>query len=281
MARLGESLGGQTAPQSARQLGHDDCVGVAESTGVLLGWPGLIDLDERQQQLGCTRFARGRAVHQLLDGRLELGDAASAPVLVDRDLLAQSRGDDRAEVARALGRPRGLLDWPGQSTSPPAADDSLRAHSQRLAADPAVRLFSGSWRGLPARLDFAPRRRHGAKAFALADVQQPVLELGQHSLIGRLDVFGQPLRLDPGFKHLQQGKRQLDRFLSPRAASLASWVTTALSLVMRLRRPFSAMVTDWLMAAMKTVAKFRLPLPRPLGLPDWPLRKRVWTGGLP
>ena len=89
-------------PQSARQLGHDDRIGLAEPIGVLLSRPGLIGLDEREQQLGCARFARGGAIDQLFDRRLELGDAPAAAVLVHRDPFAQSRGDDRAEVARAL-----------------------------------------------------------------------------------------------------------------------------------------------------------------------------------
>jgi hypothetical protein len=46
-----------------------------------------------------------------------------------------------------------------------------------------------------------------------------------------------------------------------------------------LRFPFSVMVTDLAIAVIKMVAKFFVPLPRPLGLPETPFRKRCSTGG--
>src|SRR5271166_1403305 len=88
--------------QPSRELGHDDRIGVANAIGVLLGRPGLIGLDEREQQLCRARFAGRGAVDQLLDRRLELGDPPAPAVLIDRDPFAQSSGDDRAQVARAF-----------------------------------------------------------------------------------------------------------------------------------------------------------------------------------
>ena len=59
--------------------------GVAEPTGVLLGWPGLIGLDQREQQLRRARFPGRGAVDQLLDRRLKFGDPPAPAVLIDRD----------------------------------------------------------------------------------------------------------------------------------------------------------------------------------------------------
>jgi hypothetical protein len=79
-----------------------DRIRITKAIGVLLDWSRLVGLDKRQQELRRARFARGGAIDQLLDCRLKLGDAPTAAALVDRDPFAQSRGDDRAEIAHTL-----------------------------------------------------------------------------------------------------------------------------------------------------------------------------------
>ncbi len=76
------------------------------------GWPiriaclkrlGLARLNERQQQAHRTRFARGGAVDELFDRRLEFADPLATAVLGDNHALGKRRGEDRGEVAGALG----------------------------------------------------------------------------------------------------------------------------------------------------------------------------------
>ena len=80
----------------------------------MLGWPGLIGLDEREQQLRRARLARGGAVDQLLDRRLKLGDPPAPAVLIDRDPFAKAAATIVLRLRAPFGRPRGLPDWPGR-----------------------------------------------------------------------------------------------------------------------------------------------------------------------
>src|SRR5208337_5119497 len=67
-------------------------------------------------------------VHELLDRRLELGDLLPPAVLGDVDLFVERRGDDRAQVARALRpapRIAGLAGAERNPTRPPASDGCL------------------------------------------------------------------------------------------------------------------------------------------------------------
>jgi hypothetical protein len=95
---------GHEAPSPNRRVNSamTDRIRITKAIGVLLDWSRLVGLDKRQQELRRARFARGGAIDQLLDCRLKLGDAPTAAALVDRDPFAQSRGDDRAEIAHTL-----------------------------------------------------------------------------------------------------------------------------------------------------------------------------------
>src|SRR6516164_159828 len=65
------------------------------------------------------------------------------------------------------------------------------------------------------------------------------------------------------------------------AERLTSWVTIASRLVTTRRPPLSVTTTSSLSALVSSVFIFLAPGGRPRGLPDWPLTKRVWRGGLP
>src|SRR6516164_2981583 len=65
------------------------------------------------------------------------------------------------------------------------------------------------------------------------------------------------------------------------AERLTSWVTMASRLVTTRRPPLSVTTTSSLSALVSSVFIFLAPGGRPRGLPDWPLTKRVWRGGLP
>jgi hypothetical protein len=62
---------------------------------------------------------------------------------------------------------------------------------------------------------------------------------------------------------------------SPAAILFASCFIPACNLEIFFRRPLSLTVIFSLSARFKSVFKFLLPSGRPLGLPDWPCRKRV------
>ena len=77
------------------------------------------------------------------------------------------------------------------------------------------------------------------------------------------------------------GKRQLDRFFVATGRVIGELGYDGIELGDALTPAVFGNGHGLAHGRHETVAKFRLPLPRPLGLPDWPLRKRVWTGGLP
>jgi hypothetical protein len=67
---------------------------------------------------------------------------------------------------------------------------------------------------------------------------------------------------------LQHSKGELDRFLVTARRVICSCVIAAANFDIFFRFPFSVMTTGFVIASDKIVAKFRVPLPRPFGLPD-------------
>ena len=108
------------------------------AAGLGLHERAFVRLDEREEQLDRTGVALDGAVHDLLDGRLELAQAPDAAVrLGDRDPLAQRRADDRAQMARPLRPPPRVPRPPGPE--PPARRRPPIPHALpiRRAASPA------------------------------------------------------------------------------------------------------------------------------------------------
>ena len=68
---------------------------------------------------------------------------------------------------------------------------------------------------------------------------------------------------------------------SPCRALLTRLAASAWRLRMRRTAPPSRTATGLSSSAATSAGRLRLPRGRPAGLPDRPLRKRVWVGGLP
>jgi len=110
---------------------------------------------------------------------------------------------------------------------------------------------------------------------------QPRHPLRDDLFVGEADRVLLGLRFGPAFDVLQDVEQELDGAPIAFGRSVDELLDDCLTLAIFLRPPSSAMTTGSFSASVSNVDRFFAPGGRPRGLPDWPLLKRVWRGGLP